>query len=180
MSCKTHKRLVGDTLLSFFDQIVNDQQEVVDLTGKTVKFFLRDLEGTVVLAPTAGVVVDADDGQVSFDFPAGAVDEAGNFLGYWQVINGSEVSTYPAEGIEVEIVDPSADNTPADASTLTAEEIANLARAPRRTRTAEGTVEERSIADLIRADQHLAAKEAADAVPWGMRIAKTKPPSTLS
>lgn len=179
MSCKTHQRLINDTLLPFYDQIVNDNQQVVNLTGYSVKFFLRDLAGTVVLAPTAGVIVDADDGQVSFDFPAGAVDEAGSFLGYWQVINGSEVSTYPPEGIAVTIVDPGADNTPADQSVLTAEEIADLARAPRRTRTAEGTVEERSIADLIKADQHLAAK-AADTVPWGMRIAKTKPPSTLS
>lgn len=56
--------------------------------------------------------------------------------------------------------------------------IGEMAGSPKRTRTAEGTVEERSIADLILADRY--ANPPPDAVPWGMRIARTKPPSTTS
>lgn len=176
----THQRLLGDTLTSFTYQILDEQNRIVDLTGMdSVKLFMRDLDGTVVLTPTAATVTDADEGEVAFDFPSGSVDESGEFLAYFQVDDGGEVMTYPATGILVTIHDPSATNTTPDPSVVTSEDIANLAKSPRRVRTVEGTVEERSVADLIKADQYTSAKEAT-AVPWGMRIAKTKPPSTLS
>lgn len=54
------------------------------------------------------------------------------------------------------------------------EQIEELASAPKRTRTDEGTVEERSADDLIKLDQYAAAKKST-AVPWGMKVARTKP-----
>jgi hypothetical protein len=55
-------------------------------------------------------------------------------------------------------------------------DIAAAAMAPLRTRTEEGSIQERSIADLIAADQYL--KQPPDTVPWGMRLAKVRYGST--
>lgn len=53
--------------------------------------------------------------------------------------------------------------------------LAELANAPKRTRTEEGTVEERTVDELIKADQYLAAKTEAQTVPWGIRTARVRP-----
>ena len=61
---------------------------------------------------------------------------------------------------------------------ITAAEFEELAEAPRRTENAEGTVVERSVDELIKADQYLQGKSVT-AVPWGLRIARTKPPGAV-
>lgn len=58
-------------------------------------------------------------------------------------------------------------------------DILELASSPKRTRTAEGTIEERSVDELIKADQYLAAQQAGGAVPWGIRLARGKPGSSI-
>jgi len=58
-------------------------------------------------------------------------------------------------------------------------DIEALGQTPKRVRTEEGTVEERSVQELIDADRYAKTKTAVDAVPWGMRIARSKPPSAL-
>lgn len=58
-------------------------------------------------------------------------------------------------------------------------DIENLAETPKRVRTEEGTVEERSVQELIDADRYTNQKTAVNAVPWGLRIARSKPPSAL-
>lgn len=68
--------------------------------------------------------------------------------------------------------------TPTPDTDLPVSTLAELALAPKRTRTAEGTVEERTVDELIKADRYL--NPAPDAVPWGIRIARTKPPSSCS
>lgn len=45
---------------------------------------------------------------------------------------------------------------------------------PKRVRTEEGSVQERSVDELIKADRYDNAKKASS-VPWGMRIARTQP-----
>lgn len=60
------------------------------------------------------------------------------------------------------------------------DDIVELATAPKRTTTEEGTVEERSIREQIEADQYTSDKAAkALGVPWGMRIARSKTGSPL-
>jgi hypothetical protein len=54
------------------------------------------------------------------------------------------------------------------------EDIENLANSPKQVRTDEGQVLERSVDELIKADQYNKTKTAS-AVPWGMKIAKAKP-----
>lgn len=58
-------------------------------------------------------------------------------------------------------------------------DITNLANSPKRTRTEEGTVEERSIDELIKADQYIKGNAAATTVPWGIRMARVKPGSSI-
>ena len=57
--------------------------------------------------------------------------------------------------------------------------IEELASAPKRTTTEEGTVEERPIEETIKGDQYSAAKSAANVVPWGIRVARIKPGGTV-
>lgn len=61
-------------------------------------------------------------------------------------------------------------------SPSTDEEFTNLLRSPKRTRTEEGTVEERSVDELIKADRYL--NPPIEAPPWGIRMARHQPGST--
>lgn len=58
-------------------------------------------------------------------------------------------------------------------------DIANLLAAPEYTRTDEGSVKERSVDELIKADAYLKGTASGNAVPWGLRIAKSKPSGTI-
>lgn len=64
------------------------------------------------------------------------------------------------------------------ADELDPEVIAELATAPKKSETDEGKVEERSMTDIIAADRYLKSKKA-DTPPYGMRIAKVKPPGSI-
>lgn len=61
---------------------------------------------------------------------------------------------------------------------ITPTEIENKGKDPLIVRTDEGLVEERPVSELIAADQYSALKTAT-VVPWGMRIARTKPPGSV-
>lgn len=57
-------------------------------------------------------------------------------------------------------------------------QIEELAAAPKRTRTDEGYVEERSVEDLIKAANHVATANALQLPHRGMYISRTRPPGT--
>lgn len=63
--------------------------------------------------------------------------------------------------------------------TISETDVETLAKKAKRVRTEEGTVEERSVDELIKADQYSNQKSASEAVPWGMRFARTKPGGTV-
>lgn len=63
---------------------------------------------------------------------------------------------------------------------LSDEQIDDLLSAPLKTATDEGTVQERSADDLIKLDKYAASKAAIERVPWGLRIARTKPGGTVN
>lgn len=170
------RRAVGDTLATLAFQLATEGQPI-DLTGLTVKFTMVDDAGNVKVPESVANVSAPTLGYVEYDFQSADVDTAGNYRGWFLVYSGSEPETFPDddEGIEIEIFDK---QVPAPATgTITDEEFAELAKAPRRTRTVEGTVEERSIDDLIKARRQLSTQESA---PWGIRVARTKPPGTCS
>jgi hypothetical protein len=54
-------------------------------------------------------------------------------------------------------------------------DIESLALSPRKIVTDEGSVEERSAQELIKADQHTTAQEIGDYPLHGLRISKFKP-----
>lgn len=60
---------------------------------------------------------------------------------------------------------------------ITPEEIEELATAPKRTQGDEGSIEEKPIDEVIKADQYIAAKAAAGP-PYGIRVARFKYPGT--
>lgn len=190
----THRRALGDEL-SLFSVQLKRAGAVYDLTGKTVKFALYDQDGNAIISDAACTISNAALGHVDYDFTAAnyaamSADAASplvtageeTFYGYFKVFDGvDQIDTYPAsdDAIAVEIFDPGMSRTtPAPSVSMT--DIMELAKSPRRVRTVEGTVEERSVRELILADQYTAGKAAPNAPPWGMRIAKSKPGSTTS
>lgn len=54
-------------------------------------------------------------------------------------------------------------------------EIEELATSPKKTVTDEGSVEERPIDDVIKADQYVNAKQVGDDPLHGLRISRCKP-----
>lgn len=58
------------------------------------------------------------------------------------------------------------------------DELEDQAATPKQVRTDEGQVLERSVNELIDADRYVGARNAT-AVPWGMKIARTKPGGTV-
>lgn len=195
MACTlTHRRALGDELALFSVQLKRSGV-VYDLTGKTVKFYLYDQDGNTIINGAATSISNPTLGYVDYDFtvanyaamvadtasPLVTVGEE-TFYGYFKVLDGAfEVDTYPAndDAIAVEIFNPAMPRT-TPAPSVTMADILELAKAPRRVRTVEGTVEERSVRELILADQYTASKDAPDSPPWGMRVALSKPGSTTS
>lgn len=178
MSALRHERAVGDTLSQLTTQLTIGD-EPYDLNGFTVQFKMTDLSGNIIIAQTAtGITIsDHDEGLVEYDFPNGI--PAGTYRGFFVVLDGlSEVDTLPTrdEGIEIVFFDPTAAIPSAEPTSI---DIISAANSPQRVRTVEGTVEERSLKDLIAADQYQQSKNASDAPPWGIRIARTKPPSIV-
>lgn len=62
---------------------------------------------------------------------------------------------------------------------ITDQQLEDLALAPKRTRTDEGAVTERSVEELILADQYLKGKNNAKP-PHGIRISQCKPPASAT
>lgn len=62
---------------------------------------------------------------------------------------------------------------------ITTSIIEDAGQAPKRVRTEEGTIEEKPVQELIDADRYSQTKQAAGAVPWGLRIARVKNRGTV-
>lgn len=172
-----HKRAVGDTLSALALQITRDGLPV-NLTGLAVVFNMTKLDGTPKVVNAACTISNPPLGYVEYDFTASDVNTAGEYRAYFTAIGGAEPETFPADedGFQILIYNPNAPEISVPG--ISDEEFADLVKAPRRTRTVEGTVEERSIEDLIKADRYMKSQGAG--VPWGIKIARTKPPGTCS
>ena len=53
-------------------------------------------------------------------------------------------------------------------------DVEKSAQGPKKVRTSEGQVEERSVRELIEADRY-SNSQRANRVPWGLRFARTQP-----
>lgn len=170
-------RAVGDTLTPFAIQLTREGVPI-SLTGLTVKFTMSTLAGVVKVAESACSITNAALGHVEYDFSAGDVDTAGDYVGYFIIYGSGEPETVPPadEGISIEIFDRAEVRT--EQVGISDKDFAKLATAPLRTRTVEGTVQERSVDELIKADRYMKTQD--QSVPWGIKIARTKPPGTCS
>jgi len=61
--------------------------------------------------------------------------------------------------------------------TISEGDVEDRAKAPKRTSTEEGTVQERSVDELIKARNYT---EQPSKPPYGMTFARTRPPSSLA
>lgn len=94
-------RHLGDTSPPLGFNLQRPNGAAVDYTGKTAKFKLVNNAGADVIALTADGVteVDAENGQVDYDVPAGAIAAAGVYYPYI-VLEGADaedVETFPAK-----------------------------------------------------------------------------------
>lgn len=129
-------------------------------------------------------VEDPNGDQTVYDYPEDITRESlgvfyydvdGSIEGVWKYHWHATGAGQAADDGEFEITSILTDEPePTELDLLT------LASAPKRVRTEEGTVEERSVDELIKADQYLKSQEALDAVPWGIRVARTKPGGTVT
>lgn len=62
---------------------------------------------------------------------------------------------------------------------ITDSEISDAAKNPKRVTTDEGTVEERSVSELIEAQKHANANTGIDSPLHGLRISRFKPNGTV-
>lgn len=99
----------------------------------------------------------------------------------WVLVGGGATGCIIISSKEDFTTTTSAVTTTTTTPSGTSEGIANiedLMAAPLFTRTDEGAVRERTVDELIKADMW-ARGDDLTAVPWGMRIAKTKPTGTV-
>ena len=173
---------VGDTLSALAVRL-KQNGVVANLTGKTVRVYMEDEAGASVIAETAtGVSVsDALTGEVDYQFPAEGVATRGTFYVYFYIYNANpdvdntaRRDTYQPRGIKLLVGDKGKDRT-----VLEDVDIRTQANNPKRIRTDEGTVEERTIDELIKADRYLKTGDAQSAAPYGLRVARSKPPGTV-
>ena len=100
---KTHPRLhVGDTRTTLSRTLKQNSESgvltAVDLTTLTVNFkMINKATGATVVSATTATKDNAATGQVSYDLPAAAVTDAGIFLYYFIVVDGSETDHFPSE-----------------------------------------------------------------------------------
>lgn len=110
MTVDVHYRGLGNTLTPIKRQLVQKGEDglyaPVNLTGKTVYFRMTDEDGNDVIAGTSAqcTVTDAANGKVEYDPDHADVDERGTFYGYFDVYDGLEFDTYPAEAKTFKIV----------------------------------------------------------------------------
>ena len=174
----TDERAIGDTLRPLAVQMRRDGSPI-DLTGKTVNFEMYDALGTAIVAPTPASISRPTLGYAEYTFQAADVANPGLFYAYFREVgSGGAEDTFPnlQDAIQVTIFDPAAVRSSATPPI----DILGLASSPVRTRTVEGTVEERSVNELVKADQYLATKAAAANQPsWGIRLCLTRPSGTV-
>lgn len=81
--------------------------EVIELSGSTVRFHMRQIGETTVAVDESATIYDVDAGQVSYVFSASDTATSGSFQAEFEVTNtDGTIETFPNKGyIRVEITD---------------------------------------------------------------------------
>lgn len=76
----------------------------VDVTGATVKFYMRELESDVLTVDGSGSVVDGQAGTIGYAWAPGDTSSPGVYLAEFEVTYpGGDVETFPSQQIPVRI-----------------------------------------------------------------------------
>jgi hypothetical protein len=98
----------GDTGPSLAANLVTPSQQPADLSGASVLFHMRNARSTTASVLTAAaVVVDAENGQVRYDWQTGDTDVAGDFEAEFQVTYADNtIETFPNSGyVNISIIE---------------------------------------------------------------------------
>lgn len=69
----------------------------IPLTGKTVRFLMRNVETGAVKVNAAATVVDAEAGEVSYSWTGTDTDTVGLFKAEWEITSGGRRRTIPPD-----------------------------------------------------------------------------------
>lgn len=184
-----HNRVNQDTLLPLSVQILLPSGEAYNLEDSNIslQFKLYSFSGEEVT--TSGVVniLDSRKGIVEYRWNINDYNHFNTLISIspgitnyqykaWFIVNKSgDKYYYPQnnEGILVNVINPSG------ISEYESRNIEDLLFSPSKIKNLEGQIEERSVSELIEAEMWKESKKT-DKVPWGIRIARTRPSSTLS
>jgi hypothetical protein len=86
----------NDTL-PYLEATLSDDNGVVDLTGATVTFVMRERNGAAAVVRAAASIVEADEGTVRYEWAEGDTVDAGQYRGEFEISIGGKVLTYPSE-----------------------------------------------------------------------------------
>lgn len=85
----------NDTSPSLQATLKDASGTAISLTGATVRFHLKSLDG-VVKVDAAMTVTDADNGVIQYDWDAGDTDTAGSYYAEFEVTyNDGSIETFP-------------------------------------------------------------------------------------
>jgi hypothetical protein len=94
MSVQEHTRALGTRLTPVQVALVDDENDPIDLTGLSVKFYMYDDLGTLVVDGGSCTITSDENGLVQYSFAADDVDTAGVFWGYFQVYAAASPTVY--------------------------------------------------------------------------------------
>lgn len=97
----------NDTAPSLRATLLNGSGNVIDLTGATVRFHMRELGKTTIIVNQACTVINAAGGIVQYDWVAADTDTIGSYQAEFQVTySDGTIETFPNDSyIRVDIID---------------------------------------------------------------------------
>ncbi len=91
---------------SIYGTLYNADGTLVNLTGKTVTFVMRNRGGASAKVNAAATIVSASGGEVRYDWTGTDTDTSGSYLAEWQTTSSGRSQTYPNAGyITIDIID---------------------------------------------------------------------------
>ena len=89
----------NDTSPALAAQLLDGSQNIIDLTGASVRFHMKIAGGTTVAVDNAAVVTNGSEGRVQYEWVTGDTTTAANYQGEFEVTyqNGT-VESFPNSG----------------------------------------------------------------------------------
>lgn len=89
----------NDTAPNIMGILKDENDEVIDISGASVRFHMSDYAGEEVMIDAEAAIEDAENGVVYYDWQEGDTAEAGEFKAEFEVTySDGKVETFPNEG----------------------------------------------------------------------------------